>query len=64
MLKNQILRCDMKRDCAAPVSMLDNKGFVYCADHGLQRREGGIPCRKLRPSEIKQLERGQAIRSY
>lgn len=63
-LKLGVLRCDMKRDCEAPVSMLDNKGFGYCADHGLQRRNHGTPCRKLQPWEVKKLQRGEALSRY
>lgn len=58
------LKCDMVSGCASPVTMLDNKGFIYCASHGLRRRSGGIPCRKLTSSEIKGLKRGEAVKRY
>lgn len=59
-----VLSCDMERDCPASVTHLDNKGFVYCTEHGIQRRQYGTPCRKLRPWELKRLQRGQQLRSY
>jgi hypothetical protein len=59
----QALTCDMVADCAQPVAMIDPKGFVYCASHGLQRRQV-MPCRKLRPAELAKLARGEQIRKY
>lgn len=61
---NGILRCDMEKVCIQPVSHIDEKGFVYCASHGATRQRSGVLCRKLRPAEIKRLERGEAIRYY
>ena len=58
------LKCDMEKGCSSSVTMLDNKGFIYCAAHGLQRRSYGTPCRKLTPSEIKSLKRGEPIKTY
>ena len=55
------LRCDMDRTCAETVTHVDNQGFVYCTTHGLRRRQGGTPCRKLRPSEIEKLEHGETV---
>lgn len=51
------LQCDMDTSCAAPVSHIDDDGYVYCAAHGA-RRKATRPCRKLRPGEIKKLEAG------
>lgn len=56
-------RCDMTSECERPVSHLDQDGFVYCAAHGLARR-GWQPCRKLRPYELRRLERGETITRY
>lgn len=64
MLINTKLVCDMKRACAYPVTMIDEKGFSYCTIHGIARRSSGLRVRKLRPWEIKQLESGQPIPSY
>lgn len=56
------LHCDMKQSCPDAVSHVDNKGFLYCTKHGVQRRANGTPCRQLRPSEIQKLVRGETIR--
>jgi hypothetical protein len=58
------LQCDMKRDCTLPVTMIDNKGFIYCTFHGLQRRSHGTPCRKLTSTEIEGLKRGEPVKRY
>lgn len=58
------LTCDMERDCAAPVTHIDEKGFVYCAKHGPERRHSGRRCRRLTPAELKQLRAGQPLATY
>ena len=45
-------RCDMTANCERPVAMVDRKGYVYCAEHGVQRRSV-MPCRKMRPAELR-----------
>lgn len=62
MRRAEKLECTMEKDCKNPVAMIDNKGFLYCAQHGAQRKQGGIPCRKLSGGEIKKLERDESIR--
>jgi hypothetical protein len=57
------LQCDMDRDCQGEITHLGQKGYVYCEKHGLQRRYYR-PCRKLRPGEIKKLQRGEALARY
>lgn len=57
------LSCDMERDCTNPVTYIDNKGFIYCTEHGIQRRNW-CPCRKLRSYELKKLRRGEQIKKY
>ena len=57
------LRCDMKHDCTAAVTHIDCKGFVYCREHGIQRKGWG-PCRQLKPKELRQLKAGEPIASY
>jgi hypothetical protein len=58
------LHCDMKKDCEEPVSYIDNKGFVYCTQHGQQRKASGIPSRKLSPAELGQIENGKPLEKY
>lgn len=55
------LKCDMTKTCAADVTYIDDKGFVYCTDHGLQRRSHR-PCRRLQKFEIALLTAGKPIR--
>jgi len=59
----KILTCEMSGECKEPVTMMDNGGFVYCTAHGLARR-GWKPCRKLRPHELRKLERGETLAKY
>lgn len=54
--------CDMA-DCAEPVTMIDDKGFGFCTNHGLDRRSWR-PCRKLRSHELARILRGETIASY
>lgn len=62
-LKDGKLHCDMKEDCEKPVSMIDEKGYVYCAEHGNQRK-GSMRCRNLSSSEKQQLESGKPLSKY
>jgi hypothetical protein len=57
------IQCDMDNKCEAPATMIDNKGFAYCAEHGLDRRYY-CPCRKLRDWELRRLQRGEQLRRY
>lgn len=60
---NDLPNCDMRKGCAAPVAMLDQKGYVYCAVHGAARQTSQ-PCRKLRPHELNRLRRGETVERY
>lgn len=57
------LTCEMDDACTEPVTHIDNKGFIYCTDHGVDRR-WWVPCRKLRPHELNRLRRGEQVRRY
>lgn len=57
------LRCEMKDDCTAEVTMIDDNGYIYCESHGLSRRSWR-PCRKLRAYELKALKRGGLVKEY
>lgn len=57
------LRCEMKADCAEPVTHIDNAGFIYCTTHGVRRR-AWKPCRKLRPHEVNRLKAGGILTRY
>ena len=63
------LECVARKDCTDVVTHIDEKGFIYCAKHGVNRRgyPGGIynrRCRKLRPHEVKRLQRGAVLKGY
>lgn len=55
--------CQMHAGCTHPVTHMDQSGFLYCTNHGLQRR-ASRPCRKLRPHELTRLESGGQITKY
>ena len=57
-------RCDMEQDCLEPVTHIDHKGYVYCTSHGEQRKRSGIPCRVLRPGELKKVQSGAPLSRY
>lgn len=57
------MECDMVEGCREPVTHIDNKGYVYCTGHGLERRMWR-PCRKLQPWELRRLESGRALAHY
>lgn len=61
--KSGELKCDMKRTCAEVVTHIDDKGYVYCRPHGIQR-QSWRRCRLLKPSELKQLKAGTPLASY
>jgi hypothetical protein len=54
----------MVADCAAPVTMLDRKGYVYCEPHGVQRRASGTATRRLSPAERARLAAGLTVARY
>lgn len=58
------LQCDMRDECKNDVTMLEEKGWVYCENHGLQRRAGGRRVRKLRPHELNRLKAGKQLTRY
>lgn len=55
------LICDMSLKCTGEVTHIDNSGWVYCAPHGVMRRNSK-PCRKLRAGEIKRIQAGKTIK--
>jgi hypothetical protein len=50
----------MEDGCTAPVTHIDNKGYIYCERHGIERRDVR-PCRKLLARELRLLRADQAI---
>ena len=59
------LRCDMLPKCTGAVTHIDDHGWIYCRQHGTDRRESGYHrCRQLRPHELRRLERNETITRY
>ncbi len=56
--------CDMVHGCTGHVTHIDEKGFVYCEPHGIQRKQGNTRCRKLKGFEMRFIHAGQPLRSY
>lgn len=56
-------RCDMDLDCTEPTTYMDDKGFIYCTEHG-RDRQWYRRCRKLRPHEVNRIKRGEPVRHY
>lgn len=57
------LQCAMKDSCRAPVSHIDAKGFVYCEEHGRQRKST-VSCRQLTSKELRDLKSGKPVKEY
>lgn len=57
------LTCDMRRECANPVTHIGAKGYLYCATHAPQR-QGVERCRQLRAWELELLRAGKPLPSY
>ena len=62
-MDNVTLTCAMVNGCKSAVTYIDSSGFVYCTSHGLDRQMTER-CRKLRPAELKKLQRGEALKRY
>ncbi len=56
-------QCDQTNSCLILSTYIDEKGYIYCPDHGLARRSV-CRCRKLRPHELRRLERGEQVTRY
>lgn len=54
------LKCNMIKDCQCDVSYIDEKGFIYCSNHGKQRQYS-MRARKLTNIEIRILASGKAL---
>lgn len=59
MSENVTLKCGMTA-CSDTVTHMDDKGFTYCASHGIERRNWRR-CRKLLPFEKRLLLAGTPI---
>lgn len=50
--------------CRRRVTMIDRKGYVYCDQCGVRRRDAGVPARVLRGWEIELIMAGKPVPSY
>jgi hypothetical protein len=57
------LKCEMSHECQCPVTHIDDKGYIYCKQHGNERKSYRR-CRQLRIWELKLLKAGQTVPSY
>jgi hypothetical protein len=57
------LKCGMRRECQADVTHIDDKGYVYCREHGIERYSHRR-CRQLTAKELRQLRSGIPLSSY
>lgn len=53
----------MVENCEHNVSYIDKKGFIYCHDHGLQRKRY-VNCRKMTKKEIVSLHENKKIEKF
>jgi hypothetical protein len=51
------MRCT---NCDKDALMIDNKGFIYCIQHG-ENRKLSTPCRKMSIKEINLINEGKPI---
>lgn len=58
------VRCEMTATCGREATMIEEKGWVYCDHHGLERRSYGHRVRKLRAYELNRLRRGEQVKRY
>jgi hypothetical protein len=57
--------CEMEADCKNPVTHIGHKGYVYCAEHAIDRRSSGYErCRRMRAWELKMVMAGEPLPSY
>lgn len=57
--------CDMDVNCPYEPTMIGDGGYIYCAYHGPIRRSAGWErVRKMRPHELRRIERGEQVKSY
>lgn len=59
------MQCDMSHDCHRPVTHIGEKGYVYCAEHAVDRRRCGWErTRQMRTWEVKLIQQGKPLPSY
>ena len=57
--------CDMTKDCQSAVTHIGSKGYIYCAEHAIIRRQSGYErTRRMRAWELKLIAQGEPLQSY
>lgn len=57
--------CDMEKDCPYTPTHIGSKGYIYCADHALTRRQSGYErTRRMRPWELRWIAEGKVLPTY
>jgi hypothetical protein len=59
-----MIQCDYEQACTDGAMYISSKGFAYCANHAPARNDPYVRCRKLRPHEMRRLERGETLARY
>lgn len=54
------LTCAGDVACTSRITHIDNKGWTYCTQHGVNRQVH-VPCRKMTKTEVETLQRGETI---
>lgn len=57
------MKCEMTKECEAPASYIDEKGFIYCEHHG-QQRQSVMRCRKMTEIEQQLIQSVGYIKEY
>lgn len=58
-----LLTCDMVKGCVSPITHIDIKGYVYCRQHGISRKDT-CRCRQLTSKELQTLKSGEPLKDY
>lgn len=59
------MQCDMKNECTQTVTHIGEKGYIYCAEHAIERRVYvGEHTRKMRKWEIDLIKSGKPLPTY
>lgn len=62
---DSIPTCDMVKGCTQPITHIGSKGYIYCAEHAISRRQSGYErTRKLYAWELRLIARGEQVPSY
>lgn len=57
--------CKMVKGCLEPVTYVDESGFIYCTQHGIERQQGKWKrTRKMRQHEINRINNGLRLEKY